>query len=661
MQTEFDKLYLSRRAFLAGSLVVAGAAALGARTEQAGAEQADGTAITFTPGSYEATEQGHAFDVTVRVAFTEHEVESVEVVENAEAEFFSSYAIELLASDVVKYQTPEVDVCSGASETSRGILACVQSCFDQAGAAVEGGGDLPEKPAPEQLAGEDAECDVLVIGAGAAGILAALSAATADGTASTDSGLSVMVVEQLPFAGGSFVVSGAGMFSIYGDPQHEAGEFDTIDEDAFVRYLTARSEDDYLGCISEDLQRVCYRSIFPAETLMIDCGAPFSYSQMSVVDAMALQGEGWSDNAFANLAFLDEDGNRIAENSGPIADIVGKGFVSILGAKGNVELRTSTEAVSFIVEDGAVAGVNVVATDQAANTQTSYAIRAKKVVCATGSPNLNYDFLQEHGFDLIEANIFSGAGSTGRVPGMLEEAGLKPVVIGNGGMCYNGTGPEFGMEDGIALGAAGLPFLNKEGKRYFDEGATQPFDTGRFTAGQTDNTTYAIADSGANYLMGNEPMYYDGNDGKVLAEYAVERGWAVKADTLEELMGMIDIDAEAALATLEKFNAAAAGETQDELGCSPETMISVTVPPFYAVTIHAVRAEPYIGLKVAEGGSTQIADASGQPIPNLYGAGTLVGPNLFYHRYFQYCGGLTTALAVGYAAGAEARDAILGA
>ena len=183
MQTEFDKLYLSRRAFLAGSLVVAGAAALGACTEQAGAEQADGTAITCTPGSSEATEQGHAYNVTVRVAFTEHEVESVEVVENAEAEFFSSYAIELLASDVVKYQTPEVDVCSGASETSRGILACVQSCFDQAGAAVEGGGDLPEKPAPEQLAGEDAECDVLVIGAGAAGILAALSAATADGTA----------------------------------------------------------------------------------------------------------------------------------------------------------------------------------------------------------------------------------------------------------------------------------------------------------------------------------------------------------------------------------------------------------------------------------------------------------------------------------------------
>lgn len=661
MQTELSNLALSRRTFLAGSLVVAGTAALGMRTSQAGAEQAESATLTFTPGSYEATAQGHAFNVTIRTTFTEHEVVSVEVVENDESDYFSSYAIDLLAEDVVKYQTPDVDVCAGASETSRGILACVQSCFDQAGATVADGGDLPEKPALTQLVGDDAECDVLVIGAGTAGILAALSAATADGTAATDSSLSVMVVEQLPFAGGSFVVSGAGMFSIYGDPQHEAGEFDTISEDAFCRYLTARSDNDYLGCVDEDLQRVCYRSIFPAETLMIDCGAPFSYSQMSIVNAMALQGEGWSDNAFANLAFLDADGNRIAENSGPVADIVGKGFVSILDSKANVEVRLSCEAVSFIVEDGAVAGVNVVATDQAANTETSYAIRAKKVICTTGSPNLNLDFLEEHDFDLIKANVFSGAGSTGRVPGMLEEAGFSPAIIGNGGMCYNGTGPEFGMEDGIALCAAGLPFLNKEGRRYFDEGATQPFDTGRYTVGQTDNTAYVIADSGANYLMGTEPMYYDGNDGKVLAEYAVERGWAVKADTLEELFGMIDIDAQTALATVEAFNTAAAGEADDELGCSPETMIAVTVPPFYAVTIHAVRTEPYIGLKVVGGGSTQIADASGQPIPNLYGAGTLVGPNLFYHRYFQYCGGLTTALAVGYAAGAEARDSILGA
>lgn len=140
-----------------------------------------------------------------------------------------------------------------------------------------------------------------------------------------------------------------------------------------------------------------------------------------------------------------------------------------------------------------------------------------------------------------------------------------------------------------------------------------------------------------------------------------EHGWAVKADALEGLLGMIDIDAETTLATLEKYNAAAAGEAENELGCSPETKLSVTVPPFYAVTIHAVRTNPRTGPKVVGGGSTQIADASGQGIPNPYGAGTLVGPNLFYYRYFQYCGGLTTALAVGHAAGAEARDTILNA
>lgn len=42
---------------------------------------------------------------------------------------------------------------------------------------------------------------------------------------------------------------------------------------------------------------------------------------MDWVDPMALQGEGYSDNAFVSLKFLDADGNPIPENSGPVADL----------------------------------------------------------------------------------------------------------------------------------------------------------------------------------------------------------------------------------------------------------------------------------------------------------------------------------------------------
>lgn len=649
---------LSRRQFLTSSLVIGAAVAvpgLGGCTPKL-SETGEDASLVFTSGTYQASAEGHTFPITVELTVSENAIEKLEVVENGDTEYISTYAIELLTDDILEYQSLEVDTCTGATLTSMAILQATQACFDQAGAKVKA---ASSKPSPEQVVGEDVECDVLVIGTGPAGSLAACAAATKDGSATSSSGLKVMVLEQLPYAGGSLVVSGAGIFSIYGDPQHLAGEYDTLSEDAFVRYLKERSLDDPLGCLDEPFQRKCYQSIYPAETLMIDLGAPFSYSEMHIVDPMAHEGEGYSDNAFANLAFLDEKGNVIAENSGPIADIVGKNFPKILGAKDNIELRLSTEAVSFIVEGGEVVGVNALTRDQAANTETTYAIRAKKVIVAPGAPNLNREFLEKHDFDLIDAIPWCGAGSTGKIPDMLEDAGFVPSIIGNGAMCYNGTGPQFAFEDGLPV-LYTFPFVNKEGKRYFNESDTFVTDTGRQTTPQPDNTGYAIIDSIESYVTGTEPMYWDGNDGKVLIEYAVERGLATKADTIEELADTIDVPKDVFLDTIARYKAAVAGEQEDEMGANAASMSKLETPPYYAMTVHAYRTEPYIGIQV-ESGTTKLLTEDGHVIPNVHGCGTLVGPNLFYHRYFQWCGGLTTALATGYLAGSEARDAILGA
>ena len=126
--------------------------------------------------------------------------------------------------------------------TSMAIVNAVQDCLDQAGATLE---DVA-KPEATQVDHADEQVDVLVVGAGTAGIMAALAAATIDGKPNTASDLSVLLIEQLPFAGGSFIVSGAGMATLYGDPLHEAGEYTTVDENMYVDYCKFRSNNDDL-------------------------------------------------------------------------------------------------------------------------------------------------------------------------------------------------------------------------------------------------------------------------------------------------------------------------------------------------------------------------------------------------------------------------------
>lgn len=639
---------VSRRHFLAGSLMVGGMAVCGSALSSSRSAIAEDAKIKFTPGTYTATRQGMHSNVTVEVTLGEGSIEDVQVIENLDTQMISAYAAELVPADIVKYQTLDVDSATGATMTSVAIVNAVQDCLDQAGATLGGA----EKSEASQVDHDDEQVDVLVVGAGTAGIMAALAAATVDGKADTQSDLSVLIVEQLPFAGGSFIVSGAGMATLYGDPLHEAGEYTSVDEDMYVNYCKYRSNDDDLNCLNEQLIRSQYQAIRPAEELMMAYGTRLSDDPIECVDPMA--GDQFPDDAWLEMGYFTEGGEKVEPNIMPIDQLVGTSFVGMVERQPNVELRCCCEAIEPVLEDGAVVGMRVRQTDQEANEYSEYTVSAKKVILATGSPALNNDLLEEYGWDLTGSRRFCGAGSRGTGITMLRDAGLEPTLIGMGGMCYNAFSSEYGMEGGLSLRNVGCPVLNMEGKRYYDEGNTPQVDTGRETQKQTDNTAYLIVDSKpTNFLMGTEPGFYIGNEGKVLGEYAVERGWAVKSDTLEGLIDQLDVDKETALATLEAFNKAANGEGTDELGGTPETMVSAEQAPFYAVIIHAVTTEAYVAMKTTEG-STHIAGADGAAIVNLFGAGTNIGANIFYHRYFQFAGGLTVALSLGYLAGQEA-------
>ena len=176
------KNMLSRRSFLKGALATA------AMTGVAGVSLAE-TAAIYTPGTYTASAPGFGGEVVVTITVDETSILSATVEAAGETAGIGSVAAEKLVEEILAKQSHQIDAVSGATRTSDAVRAACESCIAQAkGVDVS----LLQAQAPAQETAKDwlgeepevAEADVvktvdtevLVIGAGTAGVFAACAA-----------------------------------------------------------------------------------------------------------------------------------------------------------------------------------------------------------------------------------------------------------------------------------------------------------------------------------------------------------------------------------------------------------------------------------------------------------------------------------------------------
>lgn len=180
---------VSRRAFLKGMAAgAAGAVAAGAM----GASLAVAEAKQYTPGTYTATARGMG-DVTVTMTFDESSILDVVVDAPNETVGIGDQAAQALKEAILSGQSDQVDAVAGASVTSRAVKEAAGRCIAQAmgvpyadvtaapAQAASSGKWYDEayfaKPAPITDISETVEADVVVVGAGNGGCVAAVSAA----------------------------------------------------------------------------------------------------------------------------------------------------------------------------------------------------------------------------------------------------------------------------------------------------------------------------------------------------------------------------------------------------------------------------------------------------------------------------------------------------
>ena len=166
--------------------------------------------------------KGHNSELAMNVTFSEERIEKIEADQSNESEGLSDQVFIRLPQQIIDGQTLNVDVISGASASSQGLIDGVAEAVEMAGASSE---VLKARPKPTvQWSKEVVEekADVVIVGSGAAGISAALRA--------DQMGLKTILLEKLSFVGGAISISGGNQVVMGSKLQAAAGVCDDTAE-----------------------------------------------------------------------------------------------------------------------------------------------------------------------------------------------------------------------------------------------------------------------------------------------------------------------------------------------------------------------------------------------------------------------------------------------
>jgi fumarate reductase flavoprotein subunit len=419
--------------------------------------------------------------------------------------------------------------------------------------------------------------DVVVVGAGISGLSCAVTA--------VEAGLRVALVEKTAAIGGSSTMSG-GWFAFSGtEEQRRAGVQDSAQH--------------FLDDMLEAGGHVNDRELLQA---YLDNQA----------DLYAwLKGKGV---VFEELE-ISSGQSAARSHLSPIKEVLGQ-LVDEFTAAGGTLLLQSRVADLVRNSDGRVSAVVV---DTPEGCRTLEAVGG--IVLASGGFSRGTDLLKIFAPEQLAGIPYGGLGNTGD--------GLKlawKLGAGMADMAYisgtYGSHPDTGIEFHELLTAyyMGAIIVNKDGERFVDE--SKSYKTlGNECLKQPGGLGFEIFDSKVRAKSHRGVPLKD-------IDTLEDIGHVFKADTLAELAGIAGIDAERLVRTVERYNAAAAGEQEDELGrtglCTGVgELLPIDEAPFYAYPAKTLMTTTYCGITI--NADAQVVDVSGEVIEGLYAAGEVTG------------------------------------
>ena len=571
-----------------------------------------------TGKTYTGEAFGHDKENPVKVTLTikDKTITKVEVDASHETNGIGSKAAETMPGAIVAANSLDVDGVSGATQTSKAIIEAATAALKQAGLEPS---DLVSKNTSTTKAKDIEETvDVVVVGAGGAGMTAAITA--------TDAGKKVIVVESQPIAGGNSVRSTGGMNAAK-TPYQDKNEFK---EAAGVEKTLATAAEKFAD--NETITALAATVKSQWDAYQVNPQGYFDSVELMELDTL-IGGKGKNNpelvkalaensaDAIEWLASIGADVKNVGAFGGASVKRIHRpvnadGKVTAVGAyivpileknlqDRNVQFLFDTTANEIIMKDGKAVGIKATGKDGHKVT-----INAKSVVIATGGFGANAEMVEKYKPELKGFATTNAEGAQGQGIEMATAVGAATVD-----MDQIQNHPTVRIEeDGNAhlitekLRGDGAILVNAEGKRFYDEVSTRDKVSAAIIA-QPEKSAWLVVD---------QSMV---DKSAVIAGY-IKSGYTVTGATYEELAKAMGVDEATFVSTMNTWNQAVEAKSDTEFNRTSFAN-PLTAAPYYAIKITPAVHHTMGGIVINP--KAEVLNEKGEVISGLFAAGEVTG------------------------------------
>ena len=550
--------------------------------------------------------------ISVTISLKDGKIADVKASGPKETPGIGSVAIEKMPAEMVARNSINVDGVTGATVSSTGIIKAAEAALKAAGANPE---DF-KSATVAKVEDKTYDTDIVIVGAGGAGMIAAITAA--------DAGKKVVLIEKQAMTGGNSVRASGGM-NAANTPEQQSNKF-TEEAGVEKTLKTAAEKWSNHPVITELAGKVKTEW----EAFKAKPEGYFDRSELMQLDTH-IGGHGinnpelvktLADNTADAIAWLKTINIDLTSVGAAGAASVKrihrplneqKKVVSVGGymvprleaackARSNITMLMETTAKSIMTDkDGRITGI------EAESKGAKITVNAKAVILATGGFGANLKMVARlkpelEGFMTTNAPGINGDGIV-----MAQELGaavvdMKQIQI-HPTVQYDSSNL---ITEGLR--GDGAILVNTNGKRFIDEVLARDV-VSKAEIEQPNSFAYLIID---------QKMV----DDSLLIQGYIAKGYSFKGDTYEALAKEINIPADAFVKTMNDWNGYVKARKDPEFGRT-SFIEPLDKAPFYAIKVTPGIHHTMGGLKID--GRTRVLKGDGSVIPGLFAAGEVTG------------------------------------
>ncbi|UUV99729.1 flavocytochrome c [Vagococcus luciliae] len=411
------------------------------------------------------------------------------------------------------------------------------------------------------------EYDIIIVGAGGAGMSAALQA--------KEDGKNPVILEKMPVAGGNTMKASSGMNASETKYQKEAGIKDSNDK-FYEETLKG-------GHGTNDKELLRY---------YVDHSA----SAIDWLDSMGIK-----LNNLTITGGMSEKRTHRPEDGSAVGEYLVHGLLNNIHEK-DIPIFVNADVTEILENDSTVDGVKVTVEGKEKE------VHGKAVVVTTGGYGANPEMLEKEKPELKGYVTTNQEGSTGDGIRMIEKLGGQTVD-----MDQIQIHPTVQQDKGVLIGEAvrgeGGILVSQEGKRFTNEMGTRDNVSAAITA-LPEKSAYLIFDAGVKERV------------KAINFYE-KQGFVKSADSIEALAKEIDMDGKTLDTTVTDWNKAVEAKSDKEFSRETGMDNELNKGPYYAIKIAPGIHYTMGGVKIND--KTEVLNKDNQPITGLYAAGEVTG------------------------------------